>query len=73
MAKLLPGQLTPLVPIRPLPDLSRTRTRTIKPNIPINTKKTTNKELEDADNILAEYVKKSMYWSWCWRKICYTC
>ena len=58
MAKLLPGQLTPLVPIRPLPDLSRTRTRTIKPNIPINTKKTTNKELEDADNILAEYVKK---------------
>ena len=62
MAKLLPGQLKLSESIRQLPDLSRTRTRTsnriIKPNIPINTKKATSKELEDADNILDEYLKK---------------
>ena len=49
MAKLLLGQLTePLEPITPPSNLSRTR----KTNIPINTKKTTSKELEDADNTL---------------------
>ena len=55
MAKLLSDQITPSGQIRPIPDLSRTR----KTNIPINTKKTTNKKLEDTDNILDEYIKKT--------------
>ena len=58
MAKLLPGQLTPSVPIRPLPDLSKNRLPIIKPNItpikPIITTETTDKELD-------EYIKKSKY------------
>ena len=54
MAKLLPGQLASVL-IGPLPDLSKNRPANIKPNIkpnitpikPINTRETTNKELDE--------------------------